>query len=67
MNYLLEVLQKSPSELEPGQKWLLVLVILCAVVIAACSARRLVHSERRLQAVDSELSRLTKGGCAPQG
>ena len=60
MNFLIDFFQQSPGRLDPGQKVLLVAVVLGCVVLIVHLVRHLLHLERRLQSIDSQLLNLSK-------
>ncbi len=64
MNFVLEIFQRDFSQLDPSQKVFLVTVILGCAVLVGYSIRRLLHYSRRLESVDSQLSKLSNGSGA---
>ena len=58
MNFLIDFLQQSPGQLGPGQKVIFVAVLLGCAGLVVYLVRHLLHLERRLQSIDSQLSNL---------
>ncbi len=64
MNLVFGILQGSPGRLNSGPRVLLVVALLGCAGLILYLVRNLLHLDRRLQAVDSQLSELTKGSGA---
>lgn len=61
MNFVLEIFQRDFGQLDPSQKVFLVTVILGCAVLVGYSICRLLRYSRKLESVDSQLSKLSNG------
>lgn len=61
MNFVLDIFQRDFGQLDPSQKVFLVAVILGCAVLVGHSICRLLRYSRKLESVDSQLSKLNNG------